>query len=133
MDSRYYVTLQKYLNDGDYALAYRQGGTFPAAIQFKGVTYFDETDIGWTKSGKPFIFPYRINFAILKESKNPPKIGYSTVDQHGKGNWVKPNFIDDVVFICDKGRSWNQYLQVSILSITEEDYNTVSSRIGEAG
>ena len=48
-------------------------------------------------------------------------------------NWetCKPNFIDNIVFIADKGRTWNQYLQVSIISITKEDFETISKAIKE--
>jgi hypothetical protein len=46
-----------------------------------------------------------------------------------KARWSNPNFIDNIVFIADKGRSWNQYLQVSIINITKDDFDTISRAI----
>ena len=46
-----------------------------------------------------------------------------------KAVWNKPNFIDDITFIADKGRTWNQYVQVSIIRITEEDFITINNGI----
>jgi hypothetical protein len=46
-----------------------------------------------------------------------------------KAQWNKSNLIDKIVFIADKGRTWNQYLQVSIISISEEDFNTISNAL----
>lgn len=56
-------------------------------------------------------------------------IYYSTEEIENKAQLIKPNLIDDILFIADKGRTWNQYLQVSIISITEEDFNTISKAI----
>lgn len=59
MDSRYYVTLEKYLKSGDQAVVYTTGGFFVAAVEFVGDYFFDTTDIGWKKGDQKFIFPYR--------------------------------------------------------------------------
>jgi len=110
-------------------VVYTHGGFFVATIEFLGDYFYSEEDIGWTKGKSKFLFPYRIRFRILNESKNPPQIAFSTEEVKGKAQWNKRNLIDDIVFIADKGRTWNQYLQVSIISLTEEDFNTISKAI----
>jgi len=132
MDARYYVTLEKYLKSGDKAVVYTTGGYFVAAIEFKGEYYFDTSDIGWKKNRTKFIFPYRIKFKILEDSDNPPKISFSTDEEDLRAKWDKPNLIDDITFIADKGRTWNQYVQVSIIRITKEDYLTIKNAISES-
>lgn len=132
MDARYYVTLQKFLRSGDEAVVYTHGGKFVAIVQFTGEYYFSEKDLGWTKGKRRFLFPYRINLKIIHESKIPPQISFSTEEIENKAMWSRPNFIDDVVFIADKGKTWNQYLQVSIIRITEEDFNKISKAVRES-
>lgn len=132
MDARYFVTLEKYLKGGDRAVVYVHGGKFVVVIEFVGEYFYCEKDIGWKKDKKKFLFPYRINFRIIHESKNPPKISYSTEEKGGKANHSKPNLIDKITFIADKGKIWNQYLQVSIIRITEEDFNTIYKAIMES-
>ncbi|MCW3986538.1 MAG: EVE domain-containing protein [Candidatus Bathyarchaeota archaeon] len=129
MDARYYVTLKKFLESGDKAVVYTHGGKFVAVAEFVGKHYFSEEDIGWTKGKRRFLFPYRINLRIIHESKNPPRISFSTKEIEDKAKWIKPNFIDDIVFIADKGGTWNQYVQVSIIRITEEDFNTICKAV----
>ena len=132
MDARYYVTLKKFLKEGDQAVVYIHGGKFVGVIEFVGNWFFDESDIGWTKGKRKFLFPYRIKFKILHEAVNPPKISYSTIEEENKAKWVKPNLIDNISFIADKGRTWNQYLQVSIIRLTEEDFDTIREAIEKA-
>jgi len=133
MDARYYVTLKKFLRTGDRAVVYiSRKKEFVAVVEFTGKHYFTEKDIGWTKGRAKFLFPYRINFRIIHESRNPPQISFSTKEIENKAKWIKPNFIDDIVFITDKGTTWNQFLQVSIIRITEEDFDTVSRAIMES-
>jgi len=115
MDARYYVTLENYVKNGDQTIVYVHGGKFVAVIQFSGEYFYDETDIGWTKNGEPFSFPYRIKFNLIKEAKNPIEISYTTKENGNKANHFKDNLIDKLTFIADKGRTWNQYLQVSII------------------
>ena len=129
MDARYFPTLEKFVKAGDKAVVYTHGGFFVATIEFIGEYFYSEEDIGWTKGAKKFLFPYRIKFRIIKESKNPPQITFSTEEVDGKAQWNRQNLIDDIVFIADKGRTWNQYLQVSIISLTEEDFKTISKAI----
>jgi len=129
MDARYFVTLEKFLRAGDKAVVYTHGGKFVAVIEFVGEYFYDEEDLGWKKAGRPYLFPYRIGFRTVHLSKNPPQISFSTEEKGNKANWSRPNFIDEVVFISDKGRTWNQYLQVSIINITEEDFGTISQAI----
>ena len=132
MDARYYVTLKKFLKSGDKAVVHTHGGRFVAVVEFAGDFYFNEKDLGWTKNKRKFLFPYRMNIKILHESKNPPQISFSTEEKGDKAKWSKPNFIDDIVFIADKGRTWNQYLQVSIIRITEEDFDTLCKAVMES-
>ncbi len=129
MDARYFVTLEKHLKSGDKAVVYTHGGKFRATIEFIGEYFHSVNDIGWKKGKNNFLFPYRIKFRILHESKNPLQIYYSTEEIGDKANITRPNFIDNIVFIADKGKTWNQYLQVSIINITEEDYKNISSEI----
>jgi len=44
-------------------------------------------------------------------------------------NYWGTNRIGRLVFIVDKGITWSQYLQVSIINITEEDFNTIRKAI----
>jgi hypothetical protein len=132
MDARYYITLKRFLRSGDKAVVYNHGGLFVAVVEFEGEFYFSDKDIGWTKGKRSFIFPYRIKFKLLHESRNPPKISFSTEEIENRAKWNRSNFIDDIVFIADKGRTWNQYLQVSIIRITKEDFNTISKAITES-
>ena len=129
MDARYFLTLKKFLKEGDKAVVYTHGGKFVAIIEFIGKYFYDERDLGWTKGKKNFLFPYRIRFKLIHEAKTPVYISFSTKERANKAEWVKPNFIDDIVFIADKGKTWNQYLQVSIINITQEDFNTISQAI----
>ena len=131
MDARYFVTLKKFLKAGDKAVVYTHGGKFVAIIEFVGEYFYSEEDIGWTKGKNRFLFPYRIKFRIIHESKDPPVISFSTREAENKAQWDKPNLIDDITFIADKGKTWNQYLQVSIIRITEEDFNTLCKAIKE--
>ena len=131
MDARYFVTMRRFLKAGDKAIVYTHGGRFVAIVEFEGEYFYSEEDIGWTKGKDRFLFPYRIRFKLTHESRNPPQISFSTEELDNKAQWNKVNLIDDIVFIADKGRTWNQYLQVSIISITEEDFNTISRAIME--
>ena len=126
MDARYYVTMKKFLREGDKAIVYTHGGKFRAIIEFCGEHFYSEEDLCWTKGGREFLFPYRIKFKILNESINPVQISFSTVEIGNEAYWSNPNLIDDIIFIADKGKTWNQYLQVSIISITEEDFYKLS-------
>lgn len=129
MDARYFVTLEKFLKAGDKAVVYNHGGKFVAIVKFVGEYFYSEEDIGWTKGKNRFLFPYRIKFRIIHESRNPPRISFSTEEMGDKAQWNKPNLIDDITFIADKGKTWNQYLQVSIIRITKEDFDTISKAI----
>lgn len=129
MDARYYPTLERYLRKGDRAVVYVQGGRFIAVIEFTGGHEFDERDLGWTKGGRSFLFPYRVPFRILHESKDRPRISFSVEEEDNQARWVRPNFIDEVTFITDKGRTWNQFLQVSLIRLTKEDFDTISGAI----
>ena len=129
MDARYYVTLEKFLKAGDKAVVYTHGGKFRAIVEFIGEYFYSEDDLGWTKRRDKFLFPYRIKFRIIHESANPVQIFFSTEEVGNKAEWSKPNFIDDIVFIADKGKTWNQYLQVSIINITQENFLVLSEAI----
>ena len=110
MDARYYVTLEKFLRAGDEAIVYTQVGKFRAIIEFIGQHFYSEEDLGWTKNKSKFLFPYRMKFRVIHESRNPLQISFSTDEVGNKAKWSRPNLIDDIVFIADKGRTWNQYL-----------------------
>ncbi len=129
MDARYFVTLKKFLKSGDKAVVYTHGGKFVAVIEFVGRFFYSEKHLGWTKGKKAFLFPYRINFKLIHEAVNPVSVSFSTEEINNKARWIKPNFIDKIIFIADKGKTWNQYLQVSIISITKEDFDTISKEI----
>jgi len=64
MDARYFVTLKKFLKSGNKAVVYTHGGKFVAVIEFIGSFFYSEKHLGWTKSKKAFLFPYRINFKL---------------------------------------------------------------------
>ena len=129
MDARYYVTMEKFLKAGDKAVVYTHGGKFRAIVEFIGQYFYSEEDLGWTKGKSKFLFPYRMQFRIIHETTEPPQISFSTDEFGNRALWSKPNFIDEIVFIADKGRTWNQYLQVSIISITKDDFDKLSLAI----
>ena len=131
MDARYFVTLKKFVKAGDKAVVYNHGGKFVAVIEFIGEPFYSEEEIGWKKGKRRYLFPYRIKFRIIHESRNPPRISFSTGEIGNKAQWNKPNLIDDITFIADKGRTWNQYFQVSIIRITKEDFDTICKAIME--
>jgi len=131
MDARYYITLRDFVKDGDQAIVYTHGGKFVAIIQFSGKYFYSGEDIGWTKKGKKFLFPYRIKFNIIREAKTPIKIRYSTEERENKANNFNPNLIDKLTFIADKGKTWNRYVQVSIIRITKEDFNIIKNEINK--
>lgn len=111
------------------AVAYVHGARFVAVIEFTGHHYYDETDLGWAKGKTPFLFPYRIPFRVIHESKNPPRISFTVDEVEEKAYKVRSGFIDDISFITDKGRTWNQFLQVSLIRLTREDFTTISTAI----
>lgn len=126
VDYRYFVTLRDFVGEGDTAVVYTHGGEFVAIVHFVGKMKEDFTHIGWIKKGKPWVFPYRIGFRILKEGKVP--ISFSTVrspENVEKAQVIQPNLIDKLVFIADKGKTWNQYVQVSMISIPQEDFELI--------
>ena len=129
MDARYYVTMEKFLRAGDKAIVYTHGGKFRAIVEFMGRYFYSEDDLGWTKRKNKFLFPYRIRFRIIHESVNPVQISFSTEKSGNRAQWSNPNLIDDIVFIADKGKTWNQYLQVSIINITKEAFDNLSKAI----
>jgi len=129
MDARYYVTLEKFVKAGDRAVVYTSGGNFRAVIEFIGQYFYSEDDLGWTKKKDKFLFPYRIKFRLIHEAAEPLKISFSTEDIGNKAECSRPNFIDDIVFIADKGKTWNQYFQVSIINITKDNFDTLSKAI----
>jgi predicted RNA-binding protein len=132
MDARYFVTLEKFLEAEDKAIVYTHGGKFVAVVEFLGKYFYSEEDLGWTKGESRFLFPYRIGFKIIHESNNPPQISFSTEEKGNQAQWSRPNLIDEITFIADKGKTWNQYLQVSIIRITKEDYDAVCKAIMES-
>lgn len=130
MDYRYYVTLKKFVKKGDKAVVYAHGGAFVAVVEITGKMREEFNHIGWTKNTKPYMFPYRIPLKILKEGKI--SISYSTTNEpenEQKASWNRSNFIDELVFIADKGKTWNQYVQVSIIRITKEDFDRIESNL----
>jgi hypothetical protein len=132
MDARHYVTLKKFLKAGDKAVVYTHGGRFVAIIEFVGKYFYSKKDMSCTKGKERHLFPYRIKFRIINESKNPPKISSSTIKIGNKAQHEHPNLIDCITFTADKGRTWNQYLRISIIRITKEDFNTISKAIRRA-
>ena len=129
MDARYFETFEKFLKSGDKAVVYTHGGKFVAVVEFIGDYFHSEEDLGWKKGSKKFLFPYRIKFKIIHESNSPPKIKFTTEEVGTKAKKLNSNLIDDISFIADKGRTWNQYLQVSIIRITNEDCDTICDAI----
>ena len=129
MDARYYITFNDFLKEGDQAAVYVHGGKFVAIIKFVGKYFYSQEDIGWTKGDQSFLFPYRMKFTVIKEGVVPLKITYSTIENGNKAEHVNPNLIDNLTFIADKGKTWNQYMQVSIIRIVEEDFNVIRDNL----
>jgi predicted RNA-binding protein len=127
MDFRYSVTLRRFVRRGDRAVVYSHGGNFVAAVEIVSEPYEDFTPIGWTKNRQPFLFPYRAKITILKEGQ--AHVAFSTISEGERALHTAPNLIDEIAFIADKSKTWNQYLQVSIVPISHEDFETIVSRL----
>lgn len=126
-DYRYFETLKRFVEIGDKAVIYSHGGTFVAEVEITSDVYFNKEHIGWEKKGGPFLFPYRVDIKIKNEGEL--NISFSIVDNDEEAKHEKPNPIDEIVFIADKGKTWNIYFQVSILSMPKEDFEYISSRL----
>lgn len=50
LDYRYFITLKKFLKEGDKAIVYSHGGDFVAEIEVKSDVYYDSEHIGWKKT-----------------------------------------------------------------------------------
>ncbi len=48
---------------------------------------------------------------MICKSNNPPKISFSIKEIDNKAKWEKSNLIDEITFIADKGKTWNQSFQ----------------------
>lgn len=130
MDARYFVTLKKFLKAGDKAVVYKHGGKFVAVVEFVGEFFYSEKDLGWKKNKKSLLAPYRIAFRMIHEAHRPREIYFSTEERGNKARWSRPNLIDNnITFVADRGRAWNQYVQVSVVRITEEDFRVISEAI----
>ena len=131
MDYRYYITMKDFFKKGDKAVIYTHGGDFVAEVEIDGDFYYDETHIGWTKKKgketKEFLFPYRNKIKIIKEGVL--HISASIKEEKNKAEHAKPNVIDKISFIADKGKTWNIYFQVSILNIPKEDLEFISREL----
>ena len=131
MDYRYYITLKNFLKKGDKAIVYVHGGNFTAEIEIESVFYYDDKPLGWTKKKgketKEFLFPYRNKIKIIKEGEL--HISTSIKEEKDKADHFKSNPIDKISFIADKGKTWNIYFQVSILSIPKEDFEFISREL----
>lgn len=127
LDYRYFVTARDFIKKGDKAVVYAQGIGFVATVEVAQNFYFDATPIGWTKGNKSGLFPYRFPLKILQSGRIP--LSFSTDSNGEEAVHVKPNIIDQVSFIADKGRTWNIYIQVSVTAIPEEDFHFISRQL----
>jgi hypothetical protein len=80
--------------------------------------------IGWTKRKKAYIFPARVPIRILQEGM--AAIAWTIDHDERRVLARREGLLDRIEFIADKGRTWNQYVQVSIARIMREDYETVA-------
>jgi len=130
-DWRYLPTLEKFVHPGDRAIVYVHGGSFVASVEMTGPWFEDPTPIGWTKGKKPYLFPARVPIRILEEGV--ANIAW-TVDHNEKIVLARrEGLLDEIEFIADKGKTWNQYVQVSIVRITQNDYETVVRALSRPG
>lgn len=126
-DYRYFITLKNFVKKGDKAVVYSHGGDFVAEVDIDSDFFYDDKNIGWTKNEKSFLFPYRIKLKIIKEGTL--HLSFSTIEENQKANHNKPNHIDNLIFVADKGKTWNIYFQVSILPIPKEDFEYISNNL----
>ena len=127
LDYRYFITLKKYLKKGDKAIVYSHGGDFVAEIDVSSNFYYDSESLGWTKKKRNYLFHYRFKIKMVKEGKL--HISFSTKEKEEKAKHTGPNPIDNIIFIADKGRTWNIYFQVSIISISKKDFGFISRNL----
>lgn len=127
VDYRYFVTLKKFVRAGDKAIVYSHGGDFVAEVEITSGMREEFTHIGLEKRGRPYMFPYRVDVKIIREGEI--HISDSTNEANEKALWVKPNFIDELIFLTDKGKTWNQYLQASMINISKEDFERIASNL----
>ena len=128
-DWRYLPTLERYVRPGDRAVVYVHGGLFQATVELNGPWEEDHKPLGWTKGGRPYVYPLRIPPRIIQEGA--ARIEWSIDHNEKRVLSRRTGLLDDIEFIADKGKTWNQYLQVSIVRVPEEDYETVRKALAE--
>ena len=125
LDYRYYQTWKNFVKKEDKAVIYVTKKGFVATAIVKGKKV-DFKKIGWTR-----IYPYRILINI-EEGKNVVKLAYSLKEDLKKKEkvvHVNPNFIDELIFVTDKSKSWSSFVYPSILTIPKEDFEKVKKGI----
>lgn len=128
LDYRYSVTLKKFVNIGDKAVVYCHGGNFIAKVEIVSDLGFIKEHVGWVDiKGIPKLYPYRFKIKIIKGGLL--HISYSTKEEKDKAIPTNPNPIDNILFIADKSKTWNIYLQVSMVLISKDDFEYISKHL----
>lgn len=89
-------------------------------IKFVGEFFYEEKEPGWTKGKSKFLFPYWIKFNIIHEAENPIPIHSQQKKLVTKHNRTNQILLMMLFLLRTKVEPWNQYLQVSIISITKK-------------
>jgi len=116
VDDRYQFTLKKNVSVDDLCIFYvtRTGiaGIYRVASSYQ----FDDTPIGWiNKRGEPYTYPHRVHITpILLPEKPIP---------------LDKEFRQELVFITDKGKTWQVFVFPSMVLIPEGDYRTIRKRL----
>ncbi len=129
-DWRYLPTLERFVNAGDEAIVYVTGGAFVATAEITGGWFEDHTPIGWTKASRPYAFPVRIPIRITSQGR--AGVAWTIDHDENRLRGRRDNLLNAIEFIADKGKTWNQYVQVSLVRITSADYDTVAGAISDS-
>ena len=128
-DWRYLPTLERFVHVHDLAIAYVHGGAFVATMEISGPWFRSSEPLGWTKGGLPYLFPARLPIRILQEGR--ADIAWTIDHDERTVKATRQGLLNEIEFIADKGKTWNQYVQVSIIRITQNDYETVARALGQ--
>jgi predicted RNA-binding protein len=116
VDDRYQITLKKNVSIGDLFIFYVTRTGIAGIYKVASPYYFDDTPIGWiNKKGEPYTYPNRVRITQILLPKKPIPFD--------------KEFRQELLFITDKGKTWQVFVFPSMVLIPEDDYHTIRKRL----
>ena len=116
VDDRYQITLENNVSVGDLLVFYVTGTGIAGIYRVASPYYFDDTPIGWvSKQGDPYTYPHRVRITLISLPEKPIPLDKT--------------FRRQLLFITDKGKTWQVFVFPSMVLIPEEDYHTIRKRL----